>query len=526
MKILFLAANPLSTSYLNLEEEAREIEEGLKRSKLADQFEFIQRLAVRPRDLRGALLEENPFIVHFSEHGKGSAGLVLVDKTGQPKPFTGRALAGLFIQFPNIKCVLLNACYAEIQARAIVKHIDYVIGMKDTIGDDAAIAFTTGFYDGLGYGRDIEDAFELGRNAILWKLSSFSNTIRQMIPVDFTKTEDKATLPEKLKPILLKKSVNLNPHISSFNEVEIVNPLPASSTNSIQQYRDRIHKYLSDITIKEAKVFSEDLGNGVTLEMLSIPGGEFLMGTDDEEIARLCKIHDIEWFHCERPQHKVNIPSFLMGRCLVTQSQWRVVASMNKVSRDLEPNPSHFQDDNLPVEKVCWDDAVEFCARLSNGTDRDYRLPSEAEWEYACRAGANTPFYFGATITTDLANYRGTDWDYEGKVYSGNFDKKPQGEYREETTAVGIFPPNAFGLYDMHGNLWEWCADDWHKNYNGAPHDGSAWSFETSNNKVIRGGSWLNELQVCRSAVRFSFPRDLHSNNIGFRIACVAPRTT
>ncbi|WP_019505714.1 SUMF1/EgtB/PvdO family nonheme iron enzyme [Pleurocapsa sp. PCC 7319] len=526
MKILFLSSNPLSTSQLSLEEEAEEIEEGLKRSKLADKFKFIQRWAVRPRDLRRALLEENPDIVHFSGHGKGSAGLVLVDKAGQPKPATGEALVGLFIQFPCIKCVLLNACYTEVQAQAIVQHVDYVIGMKNTILDDAAISFTTGFYDGLGYGRNIEDAFELGCNAILWELSSFSNKTRQMIPVDFTNTENKSTLPENLKPILLKKLVNFNPHISFSNEVKMANSPQTSSKNYIQLYRDRIQNYLSGRITKEAEVFSEDLGKGVTLEMVSIPGGEFLMGTDDEEIARLCKIHDIEWFHCERPQHKVNIPSFLMGRYPVTQSQWQVVASMNKVSRDLEPKPSHFQDDNLPVEKVCWNDAVEFCARLSNRTGLDYRLPSEAEWEYTCRAGTNTPFYFGATITTNLANYRGSDWDYGDKVYSGNFAKEPKGEYRKETTEVGIFPPNAFGLYDMHGNLWEWCADDWHKNYDGAPHDGSAWSLKTSNHKIIRGGSWLNEPHVCRSAVRFSFPRDLRSNNIGFRIACVALRAT
>ena len=175
MKILFLAANPLSTTRLKLDEEVREIEQGLESSKLREEFELVQKWAVRSRDIRRALLRENPDIVHFSGHGKGQAGLVIVDEGEHAKPATGEALAGLFSLFPNIKCVLLNACYAEAQAQAIVQKIDYVIGMRDTILDDAAIAFTTGFYDGLGYGRNIEDAFELGRNAIIWEQASFSD---------------------------------------------------------------------------------------------------------------------------------------------------------------------------------------------------------------------------------------------------------------------------------------------------------------------------------------------------------------
>ena len=243
MKILFLAANPRSSSRLNLGKEVQEIEDGLRRSKLSDQFQLVQRWEVRPRDLRRALLEENPDIVHFSGHGKGKAGLVIVDNAEQPKPATGEALAGLFRQFPNIKCVLLNACYAEVQAKAIVRHIDYVIGMKDTILDDAAIAFTTGFYDGLGYGINIEDAFELGRNAILWELASFSDTTRQMIPVDFVQAESPENLPEHLKPTLLKKAaiVTQNVKIQPINNDSV-----AISQNPIQKYRERIKEYLAD----------------------------------------------------------------------------------------------------------------------------------------------------------------------------------------------------------------------------------------------------------------------------------------
>jgi formylglycine-generating enzyme required for sulfatase activity len=149
-----------------------------------------------------------------------------------------------------------------------------------------------------------------------------------------------------------------------------------------------------------------------------------------------------------------------MGKFPVTQAQWRAVAALPKINTDLDPDPSYFNGANRPVEQVSWDEAMEFCRRLSKKTGRDYRLPSEAEWEYACRAGTNKPFHFGKRITSDLANYNGNS------VY-GN---APKGKYREETTPVGSLKvANAFGLYDMHGNVWEWCADGWHENYEGAP---------------------------------------------------------
>lgn len=155
MKILFLAANPQSTSRLKLDTELREIEEALKLSSQSNEFELIQKWDVRPRDFRRALLEYEPEIVHFSGHGEDQTGLVIIDPSGVEKLVPGEALAGLFAEFSNIKCVLLNACYSEVQAQAIVKQVDYVIGMKDTIYDKAAIAFSIGFYDGLGYGRNL-----------------------------------------------------------------------------------------------------------------------------------------------------------------------------------------------------------------------------------------------------------------------------------------------------------------------------------------------------------------------------------
>ncbi len=266
---------------------------------------------------------------------------------------------------------------------------------------------------------------------------------------------------------------------------------------------------------KQAKFFKEDLGNSVNLEMVYIPGGKFLMGTEDEEIERLVKKFGWEYFRREKPQHEVTVQPFFMGKFQITQKQWRVIASLPKIERDLEPDPSHFKGNDLPVEKVSWEDAEEFCQRLSKQTGKEYRLPSEAEWEYACRAGTTTPFHFGETITSDLANYRG----------SSTYANEPKGEYREKTIQVGSFPPNAVGLYDMHGNVWEWCQDDFQDNYEGAPKDGSAWLSGKSGIKVRRGGSWLNAPVFSRSAYRGDSTRDSRDNDIGFRVVRVAPST-
>jgi formylglycine-generating enzyme required for sulfatase activity len=269
---------------------------------------------------------------------------------------------------------------------------------------------------------------------------------------------------------------------------------------------------------RTAQYFIEDLGNGVELEMVLIPGGSFLMGSPEDEIG-----HD----ESESPQHLITIKPFCMGKYPVTQAQWKAVASFPQVNSELDADPSEFKGENRPVEEVSWHDAVEFCDRLSSHTKRPYRLPSEAEWEYACRAGTTTPFHFGETITTDLANYRGTD--NEEYKWSGSYGQGPKGIYREETTPVGSFGvANAFGLYDMHGNVWEWCADHWHENYEGAPTDGSAWLDDNDNNndnRMLRGGSWFDNPGYCRSACRDDLGAGLRYDSYGFRVVCAAAWT-
>ncbi|NEP35179.1 formylglycine-generating enzyme family protein [Moorena sp. SIO3B2] len=253
---------------------------------------------------------------------------------------------------------------------------------------------------------------------------------------------------------------------------------------------------------KQADYFTQDLRNGVDLEMVYIPAGRFLMGSPESERYS----HDRE-----RPQHQVTIQPFFLGKYPVTQTQWRAVAKLPKIKRDLDPDPSRFKGDNRPVEKVSWDDAVEFCDRLSYYTGTEYRLPSEAEWEYACRAGTTTPFHYRETITSKLANYNA----------SYTYAEEAKGEYRGETTEVGDFPPNGFGLYDMHGNVLEWCADPTHDNYEGAPKDGSIWTKNNRNDyHSVRGCSWNDLPWYCRSASRLSYgPRDLIYGLVGFRVA-------
>jgi eukaryotic-like serine/threonine-protein kinase len=251
-----------------------------------------------------------------------------------------------------------------------------------------------------------------------------------------------------------------------------------------------------------AQVYRQDLGNGVEMEMVAIPGGQFSMGAPASEVRSQ---------DSERPQHLVTVAPFLMSKYAVTQAQWREVAKLPKVKYDLNPDISYFKGDNRPVEQVSWFRAVEFCQRLFQFTGWEYRLPSEAEWEYACRAGTTTPFHFGETITVDVAQY-------------ANDTNAPNAQFREQTIEVGRFSPNAFGLYDMHGNVWEWCADDWHDTYRGAPSDGRSWQAqtETDGKKLLRGGSWDEEWPNCRSAVRDKNGPGFAYSRIGFRVACLS----
>ncbi len=253
----------------------------------------------------------------------------------------------------------------------------------------------------------------------------------------------------------------------------------------------------------KAEVFTEVLSNGVTLTMVKIPAGSLMMGSPASEKDRS---------DGEGPQRRVTVPEFYMGQTEVTQAQWQAI---------MGNNPAYFKGDNkLPVEEVSWLDAMDFCAKLSQKEGRTYRLPSEAEWEYACRAGTTTPFAFGETITPQIVNYDG-NYPYRSTV---------KGEYRQKTTPVGSFPANGFGLYDMHGNVWEWCLDEYFDTYNDAPVDGSPRGDIKSRNadkqRLLRGGSWSDNAYHCRSAYRRHVAASIRDYGyMGFRVVAVAPST-
>lgn len=258
---------------------------------------------------------------------------------------------------------------------------------------------------------------------------------------------------------------------------------------------------------RQAQYFVEPIDSSTGIDMVFVPGGSFLMGSPEDESGR---------DKYESPQHEVTVPAFFMGRYPITQAQWEAVAALPMEKQSLEANPSYFEGENNPVEKVSWYDATEFCARLAKLSQRPYRLPSEAEWEYACRAGTTRPFYFGKTLSTEVANY-------ESNYAYGN---GLTGEYQEKTTPVNHYGiANVFGLCDLHGNVWEWCQDHWHDSYKSAPTDGSAWLSEAKHEdivRVLRGGSWNIPPRGCRSASRgFITPLD-GSNSFGFRIVCNA----
>ncbi|MFM8296820.1 MAG: formylglycine-generating enzyme family protein, partial [Microcystaceae cyanobacterium] len=226
---------------------------------------------------------------------------------------------------------------------------------------------------------------------------------------------------------------------------------------------------------------TEILPGGIILEMIKIPAGSFMMGSNE--------------YDNEKPPHQVTLKEFYLGKYPVTQEQYQAV---------MGENPSHFKDNpKNPVEQVSWDDAKAFCQKLQELTGKSFRLPTEAEWEYACRAGSQTRYYFGDD-ESQLGDYA---W------YNANSDSK--------THPVGQKKPNAWGLYDTHGNVWEWCEDPWHYNYAEKPQNikdngNTIWSSDNESYRVLRGGSWLGNPRDCRSACRFLIA--YRFDRFGFRV--------
>ncbi len=252
----------------------------------------------------------------------------------------------------------------------------------------------------------------------------------------------------------------------------------------IHALKDQLKSFLVDFSIEDfsyrgEKKYSKDKSYTLKeyrhkktgIDFVLIPGGSFQMGSNDG-------------YRDEKPVHPVKVEWFLMSKYEVTQEQWKSI---------MKKNPSHFKGTKKPVEQVSWKEAKDFC--LETGL----RLPSEAEWEYACRAGTSSKYYWGD----------GADGEY--MIYNDNSSKS--------TADVGSKKPNAFGLYDMSGNVWEWCEDVWHHDYSKAPEDGTPWTSKGSSIRVLRGGSWANKDRFCRSANRDKSRSHYCVNSLGFRVA-------
>ena len=289
--------------------------------------------------------------------------------------------------------------------------------------------------------------------------------LRRLQWIKFSHPLDKTALGKLVSSIRSKESQSTNFSPSSTFSV------PKSSISSISSISS------------SSQTRTEILPGGITLEMVKIPAGSFLMG-------------DESFFDSEKPQHRVNLQEFYLGKYPVTQEQYQAVMS---------DNPSNFKGflkntSTNPVEGVSWDDAQAFCQKLNDKTGKKYRLPSEAEWEYACRAGIQTRYYFGDN-EKKLGEYAWYEYNSGSKTHP-----------------VGQKKPNNWGLYDMSGNVWEWCEDGWHENYENAPTDGTAWNenHSVTNLRVLRGGSWGDNPWLCRSACRCS--DGYRFNYFGFRV--------
>jgi formylglycine-generating enzyme required for sulfatase activity len=258
------------------------------------------------------------------------------------------------------------------------------------------------------------------------------------------------------------------------------------------------------------------------IEMVWIPPGTFTMGSTDAEIQAAYEdskraapqYAKLDWFTGEKPRHQVAIlKGFYMGKYEVTQGQWQAVMGTTVQQQMEKAGPTWSlvgeQGDNYPIVFVNWNEAQEFIEKLNAMEDGyRYRLPTEAEWEYAARAGTTTAFAFGDTLRSDQANF------------GGNHPYNDKGRLRPAATPVGSLQPNAWGLYDVHGNVYEWCQDWYHDSYNGAPIDGSAW-LSGGGERVIRGGAAGSNAGNVRSAVRHSFTPETRTGSLGFRVVAV-----
>ena len=502
--------------------------------------------AANPEEIEKTL-SNKPHILHFIGHGRlrnngdryvGEIALVdpefdeamWVDADYFSEPFNQHRPGVVMLQACEGGMLSASQAFVGIASSIVEQNIPVVVAMQYEVTNSTASRFSRRFYQQLAADAPVDIATQHGRRSIalgptqyrkrdfatpvifmrvtdgyLFKredASSCKNNLEHATQLTFTHQKPKLSIPST--PVSKRKDSRQRQE-----DHQLIIP-SISQTQTFEFTTVKINYEGKEISRerKQASFLIEDLGNDVILEMVVIPGGTFLMGSPESEGKRYSE---------ERPQHSVTIQPFLMSKYPITQAKWREVSCWSEVHKNLKRRPSRTGGKNYPVTQISWYDAVEFCDRLSQKIGYEYRLPSEAEWEYACRAGTSTPFHFGDTITTNLANYDGN--------YS--YASESQGIYINKTTPVGDFKvANNFGLFDMHGNVWEWCLDRWYKSYSSTPTHEEKWLESRTNEsvtRVIRGGSWHNDPQLCRSASRLYKNSEKSSNHIGFRVTCSLP---
>jgi formylglycine-generating enzyme required for sulfatase activity len=522
-------------------EEVQEALENLAKDQ-AERIELLPIVNPATPSAIDRLLEQKPHIFHFIGHGQmqneaGEEGgqIALMQKVFNTALWRD---AGSFSELFNRwspGVVVLQACesgmlsaskaFAGVASKIVQMNIPVVVAMQYEVSNITASQFAYEFYERLAKGEPVDIAAQNGRRAIA--LNTHYRKRDFATPVIFMRVQDgylfkrdeksnnsnnieefptqlQFTRQQQKLPIISTPRQGIEAGEEQQNTKLIIPSIPGTKafefiTVTIDAQDEKISRYQ-----KQTQRLIEHLGNGVMLEMIVIPGGEFLMGSSESEGKRYTN---------ERPQHSVTVKPFLMSKTPITQAQWREIACLKEeVNQKLKLRPSNLGGKKHPVTNVSWYDAIEFCDRLSQNTGQEYRLPSEAEWEYACRAGTTTPFHFGETITSNLANYA------PSRPYASEF----KGIYLKKTTPVGDFKiANKFGLFDLHGNVWEWCLDSWHESYENAPTNGDKWLGNSENlTRVMRGGSYLNDRFMCRSSSRFYKKANETFQHVGFRIIC------
>ena len=425
------------------------LRKNLKLEEAEELMEFMKDLRFRPM-----LLSYIDLILGSDEKNWNEYSVYEAMRDSWLKREIGKRTAKLI--FEELKAVTTQlALFMHTNEKAVVSLQEiadnaFAWGLKRRVADDMA-------------------AMEIGGRSLLTKDSEGHFRFAHRSIMEFIVAEDLFREPRRIK---------ITDQIKDF----VLARMDDRSVSDLRDLRRRF-AFLSTVHIREDRIELE-LAKGVSIEFVLIPAGGSMMGSPREEEGR---------GENESPQHEVEIQEpFYLGRYPVTQAQYESVTGSN---------PSRFKGALRPVENVSWEDAQSFCEKLGAMVEQRVRLPNEAEWEYACRAGKTTRYYSGDS-EEDLAR---VGW------YSGNSG--------DSTHSVGEKESNALGLYDMHGNVWEWCEDDWHDNYERAPSDGSAWIDQPrSEYRVLRGGSWGGDPRNCRSACRdWSNPGDRNGVR-GFRV--------